>query len=205
MAMNLKESFRYQNFLEELLGIAYCYLNNKGFVTTNVETHLRKKADPNAEDETIKTPKPYDVEFTPNDVINFVVKVLDEKEKLALAISDTKMGTEIDIDCAISLNKKKQGFAKILDSLSKIKSGEKQKESISYKLNSDGEQVSYRYSVKEVNTIDFDRNSVRGLMKKLLKETDDVSRKLDCIQINTVVDFEPKWDINDSFEECVMA
>lgn len=203
--MNLKEAFRYQNFLDELLGTAYSYLNNKNFVVSTVETHLKSQVNPDAKDEVIEVQKPYDVDFTPNDLIDFVVKVINEKEKLSNIISDAKMRTEIDIDVAIALNKKKQGFARVLQSLSNIKSGEKVKNASDYKFNTDGNQVSYYYKINEVTKIDFNRNDVRGLYKKLLKETDDVSTKLDSILINTELDFNPNWDINDSFEECVVA
>ena len=115
------------------------------------------------------------------------------------------MRTEIDIDVAIALNKKKQGLARVLQSLSNIKSGEKVRNASDYKFNTDGNQVSYYYKINEVTQIDFDRNDVRGLYKKLLKETDEVSTKLDLILINTELDFNPSWDINDSFEECVVA
>lgn len=203
--MNLKEAFRYQNFLDELLGTAYNYLNNKNFVVSTVETHLKSQVNPDAKDEVIKVQKPYDVEFTPNDLIDFVVKVINEKERLSNIISDAKMRTEIDIDVAIALNKKKQGFARVLQSLSNIKSGEKVKNASDYKFNTDGNQISYYYKINEVTKIDFDRNDVRGLYKKLLKETDEVSTKLDSILINTELDFDPNWDLNDSFEECVVA
>lgn len=203
--MNLKEAFRYQNFLDELLGTAYSYLNNKNFVVSTVETHLKSQVNPDAKDEVIEVQKPYDVEFTPNELIDFVVKVVNEKEKISNIISDAKMRTEIDIDVAIALNKKKQGFARVLQSLSNIKSGEKVKNASDYKFNTDGNQVSYYYKINEVTQIDFNRNDVRGLYKKLLKETDEVSTKLDSILINTELDFNPSWDINDSFEECVVA
>lgn len=203
--MNLKEAFRYQNFLDELLGTAYSYLNNKNFVVSTVETHLKSQVNPDAKDEVIEVQKPYDVEFTPNNLIDFVIKVINEKERLSNIISDAKMRTEIDIDVAIALNKKKQGFARVLQSLSNIKSGEKVKNASDYKFNTDGNQISYYYKINEVTKIDFDRNDVRGLYKKLLKETDEVSTKLDSVLINTELDFNPSWDINDSFEECVVA
>ncbi len=42
--MNLKESYRYANYLDSLLNSAYMYLGNKGFVTTTKQNHLRSKA-----------------------------------------------------------------------------------------------------------------------------------------------------------------
>lgn len=203
--MNLKESYRYANFLNNLLAKAYEYLNNKSFVTTTVQEHMRSKVNPDASNETLTVVKPYDVEFTPNDIINFVVKVLNEKEKLAEAISVAKASAEIDIDNAIALNKKKQGFVSILNKIANYKPSERTTQSVGRKFNVEGNQTTYYYDVIEKTSIDFDRNAVRGLAKKLLKETDEVSAKLDSIEINTYLSFEPSFDINDTFEDLVVA
>ena len=201
--MNLKESYRYANYLDSLLRRAYTYLGNTGFVTTTVEEHLRSKSNPDVDDETIEVQKPYDVEFTPNQVIDFVVKVLDEKEKLSEAIAEAKSTTEINIDNAISMNKKKQGFVSVLNGIADIKPSETKTTSKSYKFDINGEQKPYVYDVNRKTSIDFDRTDVRNLIKKYLKETDEISAKLDLIEITTQVDFVPKWDINEKFEELV--
>jgi hypothetical protein len=204
--MNLKESYRYANYLDDLLKTAYIYLGSKGFVTTITEEHLRSKANSEAPDEVIVAQKPYDVDFTPNDVINFVVKVIREKESLADAIAKAKSGTEINIDNAIALNKKKQQFIFVLNSIANIKPSEKQKQGSDYKFNlQDGNQIKYYYNVTEKTSIDFNRNDVKGLIKKLSKECDEVSTKLDAIEINTIVDFEPTYDVTDKFEDVVVA
>ena len=203
--MNLKESYRYANYLDSLLRRAYTYLGNTGFVTTTVEEHLRSKSNPDVDDETIEVQKPYDVEFTPNQVIDFVVKVLDEKEKLSDAIAEAKSTTEINIDNAISMNKKKQGFVSVLNGIADIKPSETKTTSKSYKFDINGEQKPYVYDVNRKISIDFDRNNVRKLVKKYLKETDEISSKLDLIEITTQVDIEPRFDVNDKFEELVVA
>lgn len=201
--MNLKESYRYANYLDGLLNIAYTYLRNKGFVTTTVEEHLRKQSNPDVENETIEVQKPFDVEFKPNDVIDFAVKVIEEKEKLSNAIAVAKSSTEIDIDNAIAMNKKKQGFVSVLNGIADIKSSETKTTSKGYKFDINGEQKPYIYDVNRKTSIDFDRNDVRNLIKKYLKETDEISAKLDLIEITTIVDFEPTWDVNEKFEELV--
>ena len=203
--MNLKESYRYANYLDSLLRRAYTYLGNTGFVTTTVEEHLRSKSNPDVDDETIEVQKPYDVEFTPNQVIDFVVKVLDEKEKLSEAIVEAKSTTEINIDNAISMNKKKQGFVSVLNGIADIKPSETKTTSKSYKFDINGEQKPYVYDVNRKTSIDFDRTDVRNLIKKYLKETDEISSKLDLIEITTQVDIEPRFDVNDKFEELVVA
>ena len=201
--MNLKESYRYANYLDSLLRRAYTYLGNTGFVTTTVEEHLRSKSNPDVDDETIEVQKPYDVEFTPNQVIDFVVKVLDEKEKLSEAIAEAKSTTEINIDNAISMNKKKQVFVSVLNGIADIKPTEKKTTGKAYKFDINGEQKPYVYDVNCKTSIDFDRNDVRNLIKKYLKETDEISAKLDLIEITTQVDFIPAFDINSKFEELV--
>lgn len=203
--MNLKESYRYANYLDTLLNTAYRYLQNKGFVTTTKQNHLRSKANSEATDEEIDVQKPYDVDFTPNDVIDFVVKVITEKELLADAIAKAKSGTEINIDNAVAMNKKKQGFVSVLNELANMKSREKSIQGTDYKFNQEGNQTKYFYTVEETTQIDFDRNDVRNLVKKYLRETDEVSSKLDAIEINTTVDHTAMFDVNDNFEDLVGA
>lgn len=203
--MNLKESYRYANYLDRLLDTAYTYLRNKGFITTTTQNHLRSKVNSEAEDETIEVQKPYDVEFTPMKVVDFAVKVLTEKEKLADAIVIAKAGAEINIDNAVALNKKKQGFANVLNTMANMKPCEKTVSGRAYKFNINGDQVPYSYDINETTTIDFDRTDIRNLVKKYLKGTDEISEKLDTIEINTVVNHECLFDINSTFEELVMA
>lgn len=201
--MNLKESYRYANYLDGLLSTAYTYLRNKGFVTTTVEEHLRKQSNPDVENETIEVQKPFDVEFKPNQVIDFVVRVLNEKDKLSDAIAEAKSTTEINIDNAISMNKKKQAFVSVLNGIADIKPSEIKTTSKSYKFDINGEQKPYVYDVNRKTSIDFDRTDVRNLIKKYLKETDEISAKLDLIEITTQVDFVPAFDVNSKFEELV--
>lgn len=204
--MNLKESYRYANYLDNLLNTAYRYLQNKGFVTTTKQNHLRSKANSEASDEIVEVQKPYDVDFTPNGVIDFVVDVIAEKELLANAIAKAKANTEINIDNAVAMNKKKQTFVSVLNGIANIKPSEKTTQGTDYKFNQqDGNQIRYYYNIEETTTIDFNRNDVKALIKKYSKECDDISAKLDAIEINTTIDFVPKYDITDTFEDLVKA
>ena len=203
--MNLKESYRYANYLDRLLITADIYLRNKGFVTTTEQNHLRYKANPEAQDEIIVVQKPYDVDFTPNDIIDFVVKVINEKENLFSAIADAKATTEINIDNAIAMNKKKQSFVNTLNTIVSIKPSETQSIGKDYKFDINNEQKPYSYQIISKTSIDFDRTSVKGLIKKYNKECDEISSKLDEIEITTPVDFTPLFDVNDSFEDLVVG
>lgn len=199
--MILKEAFRYQNYLTSLFVQATGYLSREDFITTTIQKHNLTKVNPDAQDEDIVVPKVFTVDYKPNDLIDFVVKLIDEKQKLSNAITDTKKSLDMDIDAAMSMNKTKQDFISVLRRMASIKSSESDKEGTSYKFNNDGDQVLYRYPVKEVKTIDYDRNAVKGLISKYKKETDQISTTRDRIDIMTEVDYTPVWEIDTPLED----
>lgn len=196
-----QEAFRYQNYLSLLLSQAMNYLSCESYITTTIQSHNRTKVNPDAQDEKITIQKPYNVIFEPNDLIDFVVKVIEEKEKLSNAIAESKRTLEFDIDAAMSINKMKQEFIQTLRRMAVIKSTELEKEGTSYKFNNDGDQVSYRYPVKEVKTIDYDRNTVKSLISKFKKETDKISMERDRIDIMTEVNYDPIWEVDTPLED----
>lgn len=199
--MILKEAFRYQNYLTSLFTQATGYLSREDFITTTIQKHNRTKVNPDAQDEDIVVPKVFTVDYKPNDLIDFVVKLIDEKQKLSNAIAEAKKSLDIDVDAAMSMNKIKQDFISVLRRMVSIKSSESDKEGTSYKFNNDGDQVSYRYPVKEVKTIDYDRNAVKGLISKYKKETDQISTTRDRIDIMTDVDYTPVWEVDTPLED----
>lgn len=202
--MVLKEAYHYQNYLNDLIRDAESYLIKKDFITETKQTHNRNKVNSDATDETIEVQKPYQVEFTPMDLVDFIVKAIEEKQKLSDAIVSAKRTAEIDIDSAISMNKVKQNYASILNNMANTKAVERTTTGTDYKFNINNEQVSYRYEVQEVVSIDYDRNDIKALAKKLTKETDEISTKLDTIELTTNVDYEPAWDY-DNLEDVVLS
>ena len=202
--MILKEAFRYQNYLTSLFVQATGYLSREDFITTTIQKHNRTKVNPDAQDEDIVVPKVFTVDYKPNDLINFVVKLIDEKQKLSNAIAEAKKSLDIDVDAAMSMNKTKQDFISVLRKMVVIKPSESDKEGTSYKFNNDGDQVSYRYPVKEVKTIDYDRNAVKGLISKYKKETDEISTERDRIDIMTEVDYTPVWEVDTPLEDILV-
>lgn len=201
--MILKEAFRYQNYLSSLFTETVGYLSREDFITTTSQEHNRKKSNPDADDEKVVVQKPYNVEFKPNDLIDFAVKLINEKQKLSDAITEAKKTTSFDVDAAMSMNKTKQGFIHVLRRMASIKPIESEKEGVSYKFNNDGDQVSYRYPIKEVKTIDYDREDVKKLIDKYKKETDKISTERDRIDIMTEVDYTPIWDVDTPLEDIV--
>lgn len=201
--MILKEAFRYQNYLSSLFTETVGYLSREDFITTTSQEHNRKKSNPDADDEKVVVQKPYNVEFKPNDLIDFAVKLINEKQKLSDAITEAKKTTSFDVDAAMSMNKTKQGFIHVLRRMASIKPIESEKEGVSYKFNNDGDQVSYRYPIKEVKTIDYNREDVKKLIDKYKKETDKISTERDRIDIMTEVDYTPIWEVDTPLEDIV--
>lgn len=201
--MILKEAFRYQNYLSSLFTETVGYLSREDFITTTTQNHNRKKSNPDADDEEVIVQKPYNVEFKPNDLIDFAVKLIDEKQKLSDAITEAKKITSFDVDAAMSMNKTKQSFIHVLRRMASIKPIESEKEGVSYKFNNDGDQVSYRYPIKEVKTIDYDREDVKKLIDKYKKETDKISTERDRIDIMTEVDYKPIWEVDTPLEDII--
>lgn len=199
--MILKEAFRYQNYLTSLFVQATSYLSREDFITTTTQNHNRSMVNPDAQDEKISVPKVFNVGYKPNDLIDFVVKLIDEKQKLSNAITEAKKLLDMDIDAAMSMNKTKQDFISVLRRMASIKSTESEKEGTSYKFNNDGDQVSYRYPVKEVKAIDYNRNTVKGLISKYKKETDQISTTRDRIDIMTEVNYDPIWEVDTPLED----
>lgn len=205
--MILKDAFRYQTKLDNIIFDVDNYLDSTRNVTTIKQEHLRKNTNPDAENEIVILDKDCvfeDERITPNVVISFLMDVYEEKVSLTKAIEIAKNNAKIDIDSSIAMNKVRERIAKIMRSLSGIRSGEVKKTATGKKFNSDGEQVSYAYDVTEVTTIDFDRNLTKSLAKNLNAEHDRVSADIDIANITIEVNHTPRYDFDDSFEDCLV-
>lgn len=204
--MVLKEAYRYQNYLTTLINSGTGLLNDHNFITTTEQKHFKSKSIDNVDDERIVKTKPYelDKETTPMRVVEFLLKVIEEKEKLSLEIEKAKMNAEININSSISMNKIRHDFLDTLRHMATTKSVERDSEGVGYKINNDGNQVSYRYPIKEIVTIDYNRNDINGLIRKFQKKCDGVSNKIDREEILLDVEYTPVWDIDTPFEDAVL-
>lgn len=199
--MYLKEAFRYQNFINRLISQTMRYLSFDKNVTKITQEHMRKKVNPDAENEIIDmtTMRPFDYEV--NNLIRFLEKLMEDKEALTVAISRAKAGCAMDIDAEIANNKSRQSVVSTLNRMAAIKPSEKITRATDYKFNAEGNQVPYTYEVKEVSVIDFDRNRVKAIAKETAARCDEVSANIDKIMVELVVDYTPWYSINDSYED----
>ena len=201
--MNLKEAFRYQNYLNSLISSATMYLHTPSNVTKIKQEHLRKKVNADAEDEIVDSATERSIKHPVDTIVDFILDVVNTKSALCEAISEAKASCGLDIDASIAMNKTRQQSADIFNYIAGIKPQERLREGRAYKFNNEGNQVPYTYNIKEVVSIDFDRNKVKGCAKALTKKSDDISNQIDKLMVSTEVKFATKYDLTDSFEEAL--
>lgn len=197
--MVLKEAFRMQNTLDNLLQTAETYLISSRQNMKVKEIHNRKKANPNAENEEIIRQK--DTDYDTNKLVDFCMDLIAEKEKLYDAINEIKKELSINIDSSLAMNRTKQNLVNILSNMSNIKARETTDQGKGYLIDNDGKQSPYYYDISVISTIDFDREKVRKLYKALSRNTDEISAKVDKINVTVDVDYIPKYYFNDSFDD----
>jgi len=212
-ALSLKESFRQLNFLEKNISTLSRSLSNTSNAITIKEIHQKSKVNQDAEDETIDMTAE---RIYPNasivDIAFLVKQLVDQKLELSLAIETAKKslildwtenGVNLTLDSAIEYAKKSRELANNLKSLVDIKSSEEKKTGSAYKFNVEGNQVSYRYDILKTNTIDFNRNHVNDLYKKLLNKADTLSTQIESAMLQNIVEFNGLYDVHDSTLEIV--
>ena len=201
--MNLKEAFRYQNKIQQLMEEAQnILLWDKNLVRVE-NTTLLHKVNPEAQDETAVEAVDFEYADHITQVVMLLMYLLDEKEKLSRAIRSAKQAMDMDFDGEVSLNTKRQEIARLLRRMGQIRNGETliPNGGVGYKFNAEGNQVSYRCDLKKVTTINFDRNKVRSFAVGLSKKADRVSAELDRQTVNAEVEYEAPFDVNDTFAD----
>lgn len=197
--MNLKESFRYQNFLDTLIADARCSIMNLSHSMIVTKNHLRSKANPDAVDEVMVE---IVEDFYPNDkVVKFLVWAVNEKEVLARLISNAKTSADFDLDSSVSSNRQRKELIKSINWLLAKKESKTKEYGTDYKFNVEGDQISYRYEIEVERKENFNRAELKATVKQLNSVCDEVSSKIDEFLINTTLDYTPKFDVNSSFDD----
>lgn len=201
--MNLKEAFRYQNKLQHLMDEAVSILSREKNVTKVENTLLLHKVNPDAQDEVSLDLPATEYADHITDVAVFLMFLLEQREKLSFAIRQAKQRMEMDFDGEVSLNAKRQEIAAIFRRMSQIRCSESlyPGAGTGYKFNAEGNQVSYKCDLKQVTTINFDRKRIRFYAAGLNRMADLISAQLDKMTVNTEVDYEPPFDVNDTFQD----
>lgn len=201
--MNLKEAFRLQNKLQNLMDEVQEILSRSQNITKIETTLLRKKVMPEAENETFFEAATTDYADRITELAEFLLYLLDEHEVLAKAIRAAKNTLDIDMDSEVGLNSRRQAVAAVFRRMSNLKNSEVllPNGGTGYKFNGEGNQVSYRCDIKRVTTINYDRNKVRSHVAMLSKKADTVSAQLDKCLVMSEVAYKANFDVNDSFAD----
>ena len=199
--MNLKESFRYQNFLDGLMSQAEASLVNPAHAQQVIRRHNRQKFNPDAKDETEVVDAG---EFYKNDdVLRFMVRLVEERGLLSNAIGRAKASLPFDLDAAIDTNKYRQAIAVRVKHMLRFAPSKRVERGIDYKFNAEGNQIQYYYDMEIESKDNFDRDAAKSTMRTLLEESDKVSSEIDAAMINTAVEYDPPFHVNDSFEDAM--
>lgn len=201
--MNLKEAFRYQNFLERMMKEAMFSISNKEHCLAVTKTHLRKRVNPNAEDmqETVDV-EPF---FKNDDVLRFMEWLVQERGYLTHAINQAKRESAMDMDAAIETNKFRQQVSTALKSMLRYTPRKSTERGCDFTFNNEGNQTTYYYDVDVESTEAFDRAGAKHLLRSITAESDDVSAQIDSVLVNSCVKYEPKYNVNESFEDVMDA
>ena len=199
--MNLKEGFHYQNFLNNLMTEADEYLYDEEHLFTITRKHKRKAANPDAEDldEKVEVNNPFDA----NDMIQFMLSLITEKEELTAAINSAKADANRDIDALTEGNKLRNTLCKRAMAILKKKGGTTTRAQRGYMLNNEKNQVAYYYDVEETKEEIFVRSSLSEILEEASKETTEVSNQIDVLRVTTDLDFTPRFNVNLTFDEVV--
>lgn len=199
--MNIKESFRYQNFLDGLIDCATFVLRDTRQHYKVTQHHSRSAVYEGGVDEVVEVVDPVLVKRDINAVANFIKEVLDEKQKISHAVAEVKANAGFDIDGELGLNKTRRTLSNCLAMISRAKGSEKIVKGTDYKFNAEGNQISYVYNILEESELLFNPQELKSMSKQLLDEADEISSKVDKFLITTELDVEPKFDVNSSFED----
>lgn len=201
--ITLKKSFELQNYLTGLLNSAINVLSYDDNITTTVQKHLRKKSYSEANDEEIVVKKINDIPYSVDMLVAFIDVLLKEIENLTVAINKAKYYKDKYFDALIAMNNKKRNLLRRYEYMASLKAQESVVRGQAEKFNEAGEQVTYKYDIEQVKTIDFDRNYIKKKVSQLRKELDETSDMIDDMQISSMVDFTSAFEIGESLEDAI--
>jgi len=140
-----------------------------------------------------------------DDVISFMEFLINEKASLTTAIDKAKASIDFDIDAATAQNKFRQTMHNSLKYMLGHVPSKRIERGIGYKFNMEGNQTEYRYDVEVSSEEAYDKSNAKSVMRRIIADADETSTKIDAAKINTVVEYEPPFNVNESFNDVMTA
>lgn len=200
--MNIKNAFRYQNYLSELQSEAQNALFRVR--VTQTELHQKSLANPDAPDEVIVAENT-DIAagITAPKCIALILDIFEEKAALDKAISNTKRACDFDLDAELNINKNRRALVSHLSCFTTGNDMEQMSRAQDYKFNAEGNQTPYSYPVKISTKLNYDKNQLASMVKQLSAAADEMSDNVDVFLLETTFPFTPKFNIHEKFEDIV--
>lgn len=202
--MNLKEAFRYQKFLEAQMHEARNFLGSRDNCLITTRNHQRSAVNPDAADVIETDDELREGRPTADAVIKYLFDLLEEKRVVSEAIATAKRTIEFDVDAAIETNKCRQRVAESIRIMMRHTPKKGKELGMDYKFNAEGNQAVYRYNIETSSEFAYDAVDAKSKMKCVVAEADEISAKIEAALVNTQVVFDPKYSVNDTFDD-IMA
>lgn len=207
--MNLKDAFRYQNYLTKICDGALNVMLDPKYHVKYTKLHKRSEAVKDAED-FVEITENYPGSYTINDYVDFVCFLVLEKNNLSTAISEAKKKSTFSIDAALDVNKMIRSVALRLESVIRssksqenISNSNKVKTGTGYVFNSEGNQTPYTYTIESSCEIAYDIEKVSNTFKTISMMANHYSDEVDRNIINTEVDYDPPFQLTDDLDDCL--
>lgn len=199
--MNLKEAFRYQNYLDRIMSRACSSIVRPEHC---IETRkLHKKSEVNPDDADIEEIVDVD-DFVMNDiVISFIESLIEQKEMLSIAIGNAKRGLPQDVDAEIEANKYRRKAVGSIKYMLENKPKKSKASGTGYRFNVEGNQVPYTYTIEVSEEELFDRAADKSVMRKLSTTADKISETIDSYMVNTEVFYTPQFDVDEDYDDVI--
>lgn len=199
--MNLKEAFRYQKFLTNMIDAAVCRLANDDYLVNTTKVHNLSELGDGRENQTEEIEPVYDVPA--ETVIEFISRITREKEHLSEEIATTKRGATDDIDVLREVNITIRSACRGLEYAARAKTVKKKMQEMTYRFDANGVQQPCRYSVDVTKEPAVDVDNVRTELSRLRAEADKNSEAIDLAMVTTKVAYVPIFDVNDSYDNVI--
>ena len=144
----------------------------------------------NAEAEDVVETVDYGEFFHNDDVLRFMSRLVEEREKLTNAIGKAKASIGFDLDAAIETNKFRQSVASRVKTMLRFTASKKMERGTDYKFNVEGNQTMYYYDIEVEAKEAFDRSKAKEIMRNLIQDADKTSAEIDAAMINTQVEYD---------------
>lgn len=203
--MNLKEAFRYSNHLNDSIGGITSYLSRTPNIATTTSEHQRSKADPAAEDIVSTNELERQLDAPVDKLVSFMLSLVEEKETLGEAITRAKNSCPFDIDAAVAANKSRREVASTMRRMLSVKERVRETTGTSFRLNAEGNQSPYTYTIVETTLPDFDRSLLRADLRSVEEEADSVSSRIEEALVTAQVNIQPRYRSGDTLEEMIEA